>query len=134
MEININFSVPSSASASEICSILARVMVDIALNDSEGSFAWEHYEVSHNGECIATYSVLAEPDVEDSTHGWLGLPDDMSDDAEALALANDSPFGLLNGIWTQNLSRAHSMARDLESGMVSINEYPITFPQTAFTG
>ncbi|RJU81950.1 MAG: aldehyde dehydrogenase [Candidatus Poseidoniales archaeon] len=58
----------------------------------------------------------------------------FSDDAEALALANDSPFGLLNGIWTQNLSRAHSMARDLESGMVSINEYPITFPQTAFTG
>tara|TARA_B100001093_G_scaffold349099_1_gene333651 strand:+ start:28945 stop:30381 length:1437 start_codon:yes stop_codon:yes gene_type:complete len=58
----------------------------------------------------------------------------FSDDAEALSLANDSPFGLLNGIWTNNLSRAHSMARDLESGMVSINEYPITFPQTAFTG
>ncbi len=58
----------------------------------------------------------------------------FSEDAEALALANDSPFGLLNGIWTNNLSRAHSMARDLESGMVSINEYPITFPQTAFTG
>ena len=76
MEININFSVPASASASEICSILARVMVDIALNDADGSFAWEHYEVSHNGECIATYSVLAEPDAEDSTHGWLGLPDD----------------------------------------------------------
>ena len=31
-----------------------------------------------------------------------------------------------------DLSRAHNMARDLESGMVSINEYPITFPQTAF--
>ena len=57
-----------------------------------------------------------------------------SEDAEALALANDTPFGLLNGIWTNNLSRAHLMARDLESGMVSINEYPITFPQTAFTG
>ena len=56
------------------------------------------------------------------------------EDAEALALANDSPFGLLNGIWTNDLSRAHNMARDLESGMVSINEYPITFPQTAFTG
>ena len=58
----------------------------------------------------------------------------FSEDAEALALANDSPFGLLNGIWTNNLSRAHNMARELESGMVSINEYPITFPQTAFTG
>ena len=53
---------------------------------------------------------------------------------EALALANNTPFGLLNGVWTNDLSRAHRMARDLECGMVSINEYPITFPQTAFTG
>ena len=58
----------------------------------------------------------------------------FSDDAEALRLANDTPFGLLNGVWTNNLSRAHKFARDVESGMVSINEYPITFPQTAFTG
>tara|TARA_B100000282_G_C31736567_1_gene493788 strand:+ start:2078 stop:3514 length:1437 start_codon:yes stop_codon:yes gene_type:complete len=53
---------------------------------------------------------------------------------EALSLANDSQFGLLNGVWTNDLSRAHNIARDLQSGMVSINEYPITFPQTAFTG
>tara|TARA_B100001079_G_C16395933_1_gene509070 strand:+ start:223 stop:1659 length:1437 start_codon:yes stop_codon:yes gene_type:complete len=58
----------------------------------------------------------------------------FSTDEEALALANHSDFGLLNGIWTNNLSRAHNLARELESGMVSINEYPITFPQTAFTG
>ena len=97
MEININFSVPASASASEICSILARVMVDIALNDAEGSFGWEHYEVSQNGECIATYSVLAEPDPEDcfpyNCH-------DMSDDADALASAgygSDEDYGGYGG-------------------------------------
>ena len=58
----------------------------------------------------------------------------FSTDEEALSLANNSDFGLLNGIWTNDLSRAHKFARDVESGMVSINEYPITFPQTAFTG
>lgn len=58
----------------------------------------------------------------------------FSTEAEALELANASEFGLLNGIWTQNLGLAHRMARDIESGMVSINEFPITFPQTAFTG
>ena len=58
----------------------------------------------------------------------------FSEDKEAMALANDTPFGLLNGIWTNDLSRAHKFARDVQSGMVSINEYPITFPQTAFTG
>jgi aldehyde dehydrogenase (NAD+) len=58
----------------------------------------------------------------------------FAEEAEALALANDTPFGLLNGIWTNDLSRAHRLARDIQSGMVSINEFPITFPQTAFTG
>lgn len=58
----------------------------------------------------------------------------FSEESEALALANDTPFGLLNGVWTTDLSRAHRFARDLECGMVSINEYPITFPQTPFTG
>ena len=58
----------------------------------------------------------------------------FSTDEEALTLANHSDFGLLNGIWTNNLTRAHKMARDIESGMVSINEFPVTFPQTAFTG
>ena len=58
----------------------------------------------------------------------------FTEEADALALANDTPFGLLNGVWTNDLSRAHRFARDLQSGMVSINEYPITFPQTAFTG
>ena len=55
-------------------------------------------------------------------------------DEQALEMANDSKFGLLNGVWTNDLSRAHRFARDLHSGMISINEYPITFPQTAFTG
>jgi aldehyde dehydrogenase (NAD+) len=58
----------------------------------------------------------------------------FNEDKEALAMANNTEFGLLNGIWTQNLSRAHKFARDINSGMISINEYPITFPQTAFTG
>jgi aldehyde dehydrogenase (NAD+) len=53
---------------------------------------------------------------------------------DAVKLANDCDFGLLNGIWTQNLGTAHRMAHDLESGMVSINEFPVTFPQTPFTG
>ena len=53
---------------------------------------------------------------------------------DAIARANDTPYGLSAGIWTQNLGRAHSLARRLKAGMVSINEYPITFPQTPFLG
>jgi aldehyde dehydrogenase (NAD+) len=53
---------------------------------------------------------------------------------EALKLANGTDFGLLNGVWTKDLSTAHRFARDLECGMVSVNEFPVTFPQTPFTG
>ena len=53
---------------------------------------------------------------------------------DAVAQANDTAYGLSAGIWTQDLSLAHGIARRLEAGMVSINEYPITFPQTPFLG
>ncbi len=40
---------------------------------------------------------------------------------EALGIANDSPYGLAAGVWTQNLSRAHRVARKLRAGSVWVN-------------
>ena len=40
---------------------------------------------------------------------------------EAIALANDSVYGLGASIWTDNLSRAHRVSRELQSGMVWVN-------------
>ncbi|WP_027852838.1 aldehyde dehydrogenase [Marinobacterium litorale] len=40
---------------------------------------------------------------------------------EAMRLANDSIYGLAASVWTANLSRAHRVSRELESGMVWIN-------------
>lgn len=57
--------------------------------------------------------------------------EDMED---ALEIANRTEFGLCAGVWTRDISRAHRLAAELESGVVSINEYPITFPQTPFGG
>ncbi len=53
---------------------------------------------------------------------------------EAREMANKTEFGLCAGVWTKDLSVAHRMAAELEAGMVSINEYPVTFPQTPFGG
>jgi acyl-CoA reductase-like NAD-dependent aldehyde dehydrogenase len=47
----------------------------------------------------------------------------FSDDDEALAVANDSPFGLAAGVWTNDLNRAHRMAAELDAGTVWVNTY-----------
>lgn len=53
---------------------------------------------------------------------------------DAVTKANDSEYGLWAGVWTKDLSRAHKVAGQLESGIVTVNEEPITFPQTPFGG
>lgn len=53
---------------------------------------------------------------------------------DAVAKANATEFGLAAGIWTRDLKSAHDTARRLDAGIVSVNEYPITFPQTPFGG
>jgi len=45
------------------------------------------------------------------------------DDEEVLRMANATRFGLAAGVWTSNLTRAHTMARRLQAGTVWINTY-----------
>ena len=47
----------------------------------------------------------------------------FDDEAEALALANDSTFGLAAGVWTLDFRRAHRVAREIQAGTVWINMY-----------
>jgi acyl-CoA reductase-like NAD-dependent aldehyde dehydrogenase len=53
---------------------------------------------------------------------------------EALALANDSPYGFAAGVFTRSLARAHRMARDLRAGVVWINTYRAVSPIAPFGG
>ncbi|PKP75941.1 MAG: aldehyde dehydrogenase [Alphaproteobacteria bacterium HGW-Alphaproteobacteria-6] len=44
-------------------------------------------------------------------------------EAEAVALANDTTYGLAAAVWTANLSRAHRMVRKIRAGLVHVNTY-----------
>jgi acyl-CoA reductase-like NAD-dependent aldehyde dehydrogenase len=58
----------------------------------------------------------------------------FKDDAEVLAMANHTTYGLGGGLWTSNLQRAHVMARSMEAGMVWINCYKRFHPGSPFGG
>lgn len=45
----------------------------------------------------------------------------FDDDDEAVAMANDTSYGLAATAWTTNLSRAHTLAKRLQAGTVSLN-------------
>lgn len=47
----------------------------------------------------------------------------FTDDADAVRLANATPFGLGAGVWTSNLTRAHRLTREIDAGLVWVNCY-----------
>jgi acyl-CoA reductase-like NAD-dependent aldehyde dehydrogenase len=58
----------------------------------------------------------------------------FEDEDEALAIANDTSYGLAAGVWTRDLSRAHRMASALRVGTVWVNTYNIFDPALSFGG
>jgi aldehyde dehydrogenase (NAD+) len=55
-------------------------------------------------------------------------------EAEALEVANDSDYGLVAGIFTNNVTRAHRFTRELEAGNVYVNKWFGDTNQTPFGG
>lgn len=47
----------------------------------------------------------------------------FDDERQAIAIANDTDYGLAAGIWTRDLSRAHRVAAQIDAGQIYVNEY-----------
>jgi aldehyde dehydrogenase (NAD+) len=56
------------------------------------------------------------------------------DEAEAVALANGTRYGLAAGLWTQDVQRAHRVARQLQAGTVWVNLYRAVTYNSPFGG
>src|SRR5262249_24742857 len=53
----------------------------------------------------------------------------FSDESEAIAIANDTVYGLAAAVWTDDVNRAHRAARAIRAGVVWVN----TFDMRAIT-
>ena len=58
----------------------------------------------------------------------------FTDEADAIALANDTPYGLSGSIWTSNGARALRVARAVQAGVLSVNSNNSVRVSTPFGG
>jgi aldehyde dehydrogenase (NAD+) len=77
---------------------------------------------------------VQSPSMEKELFGPVLSAVSFETEEEALALANDTPYGLAAGLFTRDLARAHRMTRRLRCGVVWLNTYRAVSPMAPFGG
>ena len=83
---------------------------------------------------ILTDIDAANPAYKQEFFGPVALFFCVPDEAAAIALANDSPFGLGGSVFTQDIERGRRVARQIDTGMVFINSSAVSSPELPFGG
>ncbi len=76
----------------------------------------------------------ANPAYKEEFFGPVALFFRVADDDAAVALANDSPFGLGGSVFTADIERGKRVARRIDTGMVFINSAALSSPELPFGG
>jgi len=83
---------------------------------------------------ILTNVTRDNPAYNQEFFGPVALVFPAKDEEEAIAIANDSPFGLGGSVYTSDIERGKRVARRIESGMVFINYPYVSAPELPFGG
>jgi aldehyde dehydrogenase (NAD+) len=97
------------------------------------------------GDTLDREGFFVEPTIFDDVHNDMRIAREeifgpvlsvieFDTEAEAIEIANDTEYGLVAGIHTNDLGRAHRFARDVEAGQVYINEWYAGGVQSPFGG
>jgi len=106
-------------------------------------------ELAHGGRRVTTAELaegnFVEPTIFDHVTNDMTIAQEevfgpilavipFKDDAEVVAMANDTIYGLAATIWTNDVKRAHRMAAAIHAGNISINYPTVNPPEAPFGG
>ncbi len=124
------------ASRAQCQSVLAKI--DRARSEGARLVTGGEQILQETGGTYIAPTIFAEVDpqsdlAQDEVFGPVLAVTPFEDEAEAVALANSTVFGLAAGVWTDNLARAHRMIGAIRSGLIHVNTYggpDVTVPLT----
>ena len=105
----------------------------------QGAVAVTGCERANEGRCFYPASIIdhVQPGMlayEEELFGPVAAIIRVKDEAQAIAVANDSRFGLGGSVWTRDVQRGEALARQVASGACFVNGFVKSDPRLPFGG